>query len=268
MKIVCMIGTPVYLHYFVNQIARHHDIALVIREDTHVNTNLFKKIKEKGIAKSIGIIAHRFLNQKKFRADYDTILGTGYQELSDKFPVFNTSDINSQEVIQKLREINPDLVLVHGTSLIKNKTLAGIPMVLNLHWGLSPYYKGSYCTQWALINHDPYNIGYTIHRISSKIDAGDILTQGRIEVEPADTVNRINMRLTKQGTQEMINVINRLKNNEPPEFKEQDNSKGNLYLVKHWTPKQQQQVAALENPVSIDALLKQPSVAALPIIKW
>lgn len=268
MKIVCMIGTPPYLNYFINEIARHHELALVIREDAHTNTNLRKKILKKGMINAARIVINRLRNRKRLQQDYNEILGNQWQQPSGTFPFFNTPDINSDEVIRKLQEIKPDLVLVHGTSLIKNKTLASIPLALNLHWGLSPYYKGSYCTEWALINHDPHNIGFTIHRISSKIDAGDILTQSRVAITPEDTVNRINMRLTRLGTQEMVSVITRLQQGERPVFTAQNDRHSALYLTKDWTQKKQREAAALENRLSIKAMLDAPARTALPVVTW
>lgn len=268
MKIVCMIGTPPYLNYFINEIARHHDLALVIREDAHTNTNLRKKILKKGLLNTARIVVNRLRNRKRLQQDYTGILGNQWQQPSGTFPLFNTPDINNDTVIRQLQEIKPDLVLVHGTSLIKNKTLAGIPLALNLHWGLSPYYKGSYCTEWAMIHHDPYNIGFTIHRISSKIDAGDILTQAPVAVTPEDTANRINMRLTLSGTREMIKVIERLENGEQPVFTVQDDRHSALYLTKDWTQKKQREAAALENRVSIKAMLDAPARPALPVVTW
>jgi methionyl-tRNA formyltransferase len=268
MKIVCMIGTPAYLHYFVNEIARHHEIALVIREDARRGGGIFKKIRSKGIINITGLIFNRIRNRKKKQAICNAVFGNEWQHLSPAFPVFNTADINSDVVKQKLQEIKPDLVLVHGTSLIRHKILAGIPLVLNLHWGLSPYYKGSYCTEWALINKDPFNIGYTIHRITAGIDSGEILTQGRLDITPADTAAGINMLLTKNGTGKMIEVIDRIKHAEQPVFKEQDHTQGNLYLVKHWTKKQESEIAALEKEESIHAMLVNPSKKALPIVEW
>jgi methionyl-tRNA formyltransferase len=268
MKIVCMIGTPDYLHHFVNEIAAHHELSLVIREAVPLRKNLLKKIRSGNFLSSIRSVMDRFGNRKKTQGEYDAELGPGWRQLSGSFPLFTTPDINSDEVRSKLEQLRPDLVLVHGTSLIRNHVLAGIPLVLNLHWGLSPYYKGSYCTQWALINRDPYNIGYTIHRISAKIDAGDILTQGRVDIIPSDTANRINMRLTRQGTRAMIGVVARYKNGEVPQFKEQDNRKGRLYLVRQWTNRQKKEIAGIENSSAIQDMLNKPVGKPLPIVTW
>lgn len=261
LKIVALIGTPVHLNYFVNRVAQDHELVLVIRENSR--TNLLKKIMEKGILKSVSIIARHFMQRNKIRTVYDRILGNQWQQMSDAIPLKTVDNINSPEVAALLNEIKPDLVIVQGTTLIRNKTLASIPLVLNLHWGLSPYYKGSNCTEWAMINNDVYNIGFTIHKISSKIDGGDIVTQGRPEIEVTDTANSINMKLTRAGAAAMSQVISRIKNNVPLVFAAQDTARGQLFLTKHWTSKQAKELKKAEAAIQ---KLMDTSGVQLPII--
>jgi methionyl-tRNA formyltransferase len=73
--------------------------------------------------------------------------------------------------------LNSDLYLVFGSSyikhflvdyLIKNKTI-------NIHMGLSPYYRGTDCNFWALYDKKPQYVGATIHLLSKGIDSGPIL---------------------------------------------------------------------------------------------
>ena len=85
------------------------------------------------------------------------------------------ADNNSTEVARRLTALKPDLILDHGTSIVSDSIIETAPLALNLHWGLSPYYRGTFCTEWALINHDPRNIGVTIHRLAKAVDGGDIL---------------------------------------------------------------------------------------------
>ena len=88
--------------------------------------------------------------------------------------------------------------------------MATSDLALNLHWGLSPYYRGTHCTGWALINWDPYNIGVTIHKLTQRIDGGSILAQKRAVIKPGDTVNSINMQLTQLGTELVIKIIDKI----------------------------------------------------------
>ena len=46
---------------------------------------------------------------------------------------------------------------------------------VNIHMGLSPYYRGSSCNFWAVYDDNPHSVGATIHRISKGLDSGPIL---------------------------------------------------------------------------------------------
>ena len=48
-------------------------------------------------------------------------------------------DINADSVVERIRELKPDIILVYGTSLVTTKVIENVPFVLNLNGGLSPY---------------------------------------------------------------------------------------------------------------------------------
>jgi methionyl-tRNA formyltransferase len=65
-------------------------------------------------------------------------------------------DINSPEVVSLVQEINPTVLLVYGTSVIKDRVLnLAQDICFNIHTGISPYYRGSACTFWpaSLVNY-------------------------------------------------------------------------------------------------------------------
>ena len=84
-------------------------------------------------------------------------------------------------------DANPDYVLLFGSSLIGDDILQAFPnKVINLHLGLSPYYRGSGTLFWPLVDGKPECVGSTIHLAVKKIDAGGILGQVRPEIDPKD----------------------------------------------------------------------------------
>ena len=73
--------------------------------------------------------------------------------------------------------LNSDLFLVFGSSFIKGK-LANFLVnkkAINIHIGISPYYRGADCNFWALFDGNPHLVGSTIHLLSKGVDNGDIL---------------------------------------------------------------------------------------------
>lgn len=262
LKIVALIGTPVHLNYFVNRVHQDHFISCVIKENTR--KHLFAKIKEKGIFKTISAVYDILKNSRGRHHIHDRIFGDKWRELDPSLNVFEVADINSKEVKDQLRDLAPDVVIVQGTTMIKDEVLSGIPLVLNLHWGLSPYYRGSNCTEWAMINDDVFNIGFTIHKISSKIDGGDIVKQGRPTIESDDTSYSINMKLTQLGSAAMSIVLNHYKMEENVMGYPQQ-SKGRLYLTKHWTNKQVQELKHKEQ--NMDKLVRSSNAQLYPIVE-
>ena len=79
----------------------------------------------------------------------------------------------------------PDIILVYGTSILSQEII-DIPKIacLNLHWGLSPYYKGTHCTDWAIVNEEIDRIGVTVHLLDAGIDSGPIVSQARPALQP------------------------------------------------------------------------------------
>ena len=99
-------------------------------------------------------------------------------------PVLQVESINDPSVIEVLKQANPELVVVLGTSIIKEPVLAAAPCFVNLHAGITPLYRGSHGQFWAVLNRDFDNIGTTLHVIDKGIDTGAILKQGRFEFDP------------------------------------------------------------------------------------
>ena len=73
--------------------------------------------------------------------------------------------------------LDSDLYIVFGSSYIKG-WLADFLIkknAINIHMGLSPYYKGNACNFWALYDDKPNYVGATIHLLSEGLDSGDVL---------------------------------------------------------------------------------------------
>lgn len=269
MKIVCLIRPEPPLIYFVNRINSTHKIALVVLEKKKMNSNsIFSKFKKHGMLRSFKILRNKMIKRKDGVADFATFFGNKWQALDDNIPCLEIDSVNSEVVYERLKGDNPDLILDHGTSIVKNHILETSKLALNLHWGLSPYYRGTHCTEWALINWDPYNIGVTIHKLTKDIDGGHILAQKRATIKSDDTVHSINMQLTYLGTELILEIINKLRNDEHLEFEKQNFSLGYLTYTKQWNTLLDKEVECIEKNNLIALMLKKPSrVEKLPIVE-
>jgi len=74
----------------------------------------------------------------------------------------------------------PDLVVCYGSSIIREPLLSAFPKrFLNIHLGLSPYYRGSGTNFWPLVNGEPEYVGVTFMHIDAGVDTGEVIHQMR-----------------------------------------------------------------------------------------
>jgi hypothetical protein len=102
---------------------------------------------------------------------------------------------NDPAAIEEMRRVRPDVVLVFGTSLLKAPLLDSFPgKIINLHLGLSPYYRGAGTNFWPLVNGEPEYCGATIHLLDGGVDTGPILAHVRPEIAGGDGPHDIGNR--------------------------------------------------------------------------
>ena len=73
--------------------------------------------------------------------------------------------------------LESDIYIIFGSSYIKSELLNFLveQKAINIHAGVSPYYRGADCNFWALYDNNPHLVGSTIHFLSKGIDSGPIL---------------------------------------------------------------------------------------------
>jgi len=73
--------------------------------------------------------------------------------------------------------LKSDVYVVFGSSYIKGELLNFLinQKAINIHAGISPYYRGTDCNFWALFDDNPHLVGATIHLLSKGLDSGPML---------------------------------------------------------------------------------------------
>ncbi len=97
--------------------------------------------------------------------------------------------VNSEACRAALRELQPQVVVVYGTRIIRRETLACIPApFINYHAGVNPKYRGQNGAYWARCNADSAHAGVTVHLVDEGVDTGGILYQACAEFAPDDNI--------------------------------------------------------------------------------
>jgi methionyl-tRNA formyltransferase len=139
--------------------------------------------------------------------------------------------INHPDVVALAKALEPDLIAVFGTSLIRGELLRlGRLGMVNLHGGLSPEYRGADCTFWALYNREPQKAGCTLHWIDAGIDTGRLIAHVSPRVLPDDDELRLFWRGVQASAEVYGELMRRLAAGE--RFGQVQPHKGRLYQVK------------------------------------
>ena len=138
-------------------------------------------------------------------------------------------DINSEEVVNEIKKLSPDLISVcHFEKIISDKIIK-IPKLgcINLHPSLLPKYRGLSPQHWPIINGDGI-AGITIHFIDKGIDTGDIILQKTFRIPDNIYVNEF-QNLMKIYYKEIVVEAIKLILKKSYKFKVQSNLKGSYF---------------------------------------
>jgi len=196
MKIL-ILSTPTKHHtYFINKIAKYHNICGIIYE------------------------------RKVLKKDYPT--GPFYDNLADKFedkffenevPNYLSDDlkkkivevhsVNNRHLQKHIESMNPDLIITFGTGIVK-PYIFNIPKwgTINIHRGDASSYRGLDSDLWAIKNEDFDKINVTIHYVDEDLDTGDILMDGGISLTKVEEIYHLRYHTTMLATDMMLRTLN------------------------------------------------------------
>jgi folate-dependent phosphoribosylglycinamide formyltransferase PurN len=86
-------------------------------------------------------------------------------------------DVSRLDVTTLGDALRADLYLVFGASYIRGPLCDHLVAnrAVNIHMGVSPYYRGSSTNFWAMADGRPEMVGATVHRLGAGLDSGPIL---------------------------------------------------------------------------------------------
>jgi len=139
--------------------------------------------------------------------------GQGMKHLAESHGVhvFQPESINTPEGIAGLQSLQPDLLVVAAYGQILSREVLAVPPLggINVHASLLPKYRGAAPIAWA-IYHGEKQSGVTIIRMSVSLDAGDMVAQQALDIEPEETAGELEGRLAPLGAQMATDTIERL----------------------------------------------------------
>jgi methionyl-tRNA formyltransferase len=195
MRALILTSNSLRHRYFAKILSKNFDLVGMISEK---KKNYYIKEQEKSefVAEHFERLAE---SERKYFIEGQDLPELDILELSK-------NDINSAEAIAWAEKRKPEIIFLFGTGILREVWLDKYKTIINLHLGLSPFYRGSATLFWPFYNNEISCVGATIHLAVKDVDAGAILKRVKPELEVGDDYYSINHKAIKK-TIDLIPVV-------------------------------------------------------------
>ena len=125
-----------------------------------------------------------------------------------------------EALARELERLHPDLFVVISFGKLLKKRLLDIPKIasVNVHASLLPRWRGASPMQSAILAGDA-ETGVSVMRMAETLDTGDVLLSKRLPIDPRETIETLEPKLSSLGASALIESLAELERGDA-----------------HWTP--------------------------------
>ncbi|MRZ81097.1 methionyl-tRNA formyltransferase [Paeniclostridium sordellii] len=147
------------------------------------------------------------------------------KELALKYniDVYQPLKAREESFVEKLKEINPELIVVVAFGQILPKSILDIPKFgcVNVHASLLPKYRGAAPLNWVIINGEE-KTGVTTMYMDVGLDTGDMILKSEIPLDDEITAGELHDKMMVQGAEVLKDTIDLISKGEAPREKQND----------------------------------------------
>ena len=123
-------------------------------------------------------------------------------------PVYQPERVRRPEVVEQLKQMNPEAMVVVGYGQIIPRTIIDIPPrgIINVHASLLPKYRGAAPIQWAIANGEA-RTGVTTMRIDAGLDTGDMLLKWETAIGAEENAIQLGQRMSLAGADLLVETL-------------------------------------------------------------
>src|SRR6056297_4068916 len=145
------------------------------------------------------------------------------EALKHDIKVLQPKDINSEESINKLEEMDIDLMTVVAYGQILSKQLLTLPQkgCINLHASLLPEYRGSSPIQQAIMDGKD-KTGVTTMFMDEGLDTGDIIFQKEVKIKNEYNAGDLHDKLAEEGAELLKEPLIKIENGSVSRLKQNE----------------------------------------------
>lgn len=198
MRIVIFTSNAIRHKFFANSFVNSRDNLLVVSECRPSDA-----VADSAVA-ATPLQAHfhaRYRTEKQFFGQHMVFQG-------QVFPI-PPEEANAESTMAVVKEFNPELGLVFGASILRPQMLSLLPAgrFINMHLGLSPYYRGAGTNFWPFVNRELEFVGSTLLHIDPGIDTGDIIAHVRPQFAEGDTVHSAGNKVIRDSVAKLKEIV-------------------------------------------------------------
>lgn len=178
---IVYMGTPSFSVPALESLNEHYNVSMVVTQ----------KDKPKGRGKKV-----------QFTEVKEKALDLGLE-------VFQPDNINSPESLAKIKELEPDFIVVAAYGQILKKELLDLPKYkcINIHASLLPKYRGAAPINWSIVDGNK-STGITIMEMALGLDTGDMIVWEETKIDYEEDQESLYKRLSEIGARLIIDGIN------------------------------------------------------------
>lgn len=205
MKVIFM-GTPEFAVYSLEVLnKRNDDVLLVVSQED----------KPKGRGKKLQPTP---VKEKSLEYGYE---------------VFQPKKLREPEAVAKLKELEPDLIVVTAFGQILTKEILDIPKYgcINVHASLLPKFRGAAPINFAIIEGEK-KTGITTMYMAQGLDTGDMILKDEVEITDEDTFSTLHDKLALLSQKTLRETLELIEQGKAPRTV-QDDSLSNYAPMMH-----------------------------------
>ena len=143
--------------------------------------------------------------------------------LEHDIPVYQPVKVREESVVNDIREMNPDAIVVVAFGQILPESILNIPKYgcINVHASLLPKYRGAAPMQWSIIDGEK-ETGITTMYMAKGLDTGDMILKEIIPMDPKETGETLHDKLSVLGGPLILETLKQLEDGTAPRIPQDD----------------------------------------------
>lgn len=212
MSIVLVTGSGAEHRYVANTILAEHDVAAILVCDPPRRRSWARVLQKSPLRfadKALKALYLKMIGDRETRTrSLRKVLGDASDGFARPDLVVPVGKPRDGLLAKEVARIKPDIIAVYGTGIIDDDVLRMAQRVaLNMHTGLSPWYRGVSCAVWPIIDMKPDMVGATVHECTSDVDGGRIFFRQAARIAPDDDLHAVFARAVAVGAAGYARVI-------------------------------------------------------------